>query len=41
MEYATSKRWLFSTSGTLLHRVPSKYRLITLAVSGQYREGAL
>ena len=39
MEYAVSKKWLFSSSGTLPNRASSKHQLIALAVSGQYSEG--
>jgi len=39
MEYAIAIKWLFSSSGTALSRLSSKYCLIVLVVSGQYSEG--
>jgi len=41
MEYAVAKKWLFSSSGTLVNPVLLEHSLIAPAVSGQYREGAL
>ena len=34
MDYAVAKKWLFSSSGTLLNRASSRYHLIVFAVSG-------
>jgi hypothetical protein len=39
MEYAVANKWLFSSSGTWVHRLACGYHLIAHTISGQYHEG--